>query len=204
MNKKFEVQDHYFKKAKKENFLARSVYKLEEINLKHKVIKSGDKVIDLGYHPGSWIQYISKAIGASGFVTGIDIKPVNKKLASLKNVKLFEKDISTVKSIGDLDIVELVDVVVSDMAPNTTGVKSVDQARSLNLIEDIFNLLPVMLKKKGNLVFKGFASNDLDIFINQSKLHFNKTNIMRPKSTRSVSKEIFVIMLDYKGNSNGS
>jgi 23S rRNA (uridine2552-2'-O)-methyltransferase len=199
MSKKFEVQDYYFKKAKKENFLARSIYKLEEIDSKHKIINQGDNVLDLGYHPGSWIQYISQKIGKTGFVTGIDIKPINKKLASLKNVKLFEKDIGTVSSMKDLELDAQVDVLVSDMAPNTTGIKSVDQARSLNLIEDIFKFLPLALKIGGNLVFKGFASNDLDIFINERKLHFNKTSIMRPKSTRSISKEIFVIMLGYKG-----
>ena len=74
----FKVKDHYFKKAKKENFLARSIYKLEEIDKKYKVINKNDFVVDLGYHPGSWIQYVSNKIGDNGRVVGIDIKEVNK------------------------------------------------------------------------------------------------------------------------------
>ena len=87
----FKVKDHYYNKAKKDNFLARSIYKLEEIDKKFKVFKKSDRVIDLGYHPGSWIQYTSKSVSDSGRVVGIDIKPVNKKL-NLNNVTLFEMD----------------------------------------------------------------------------------------------------------------
>jgi 23S rRNA (uridine2552-2'-O)-methyltransferase len=75
----FKVQDHYFKKAKKDNFLARSVYKLEEIDQKYKVLRQNDIVLDLGYHPGSWIQYTSKVVGTNGRVVGIDIKEINTK-----------------------------------------------------------------------------------------------------------------------------
>ena len=92
----FKVKDHYYDKAKKENFFARSVYKLEEIDKKHKVIKKGDKVVDFGYHPGSWTQYSSNKVGDTGIVVGIDIRPLNKKLEVLKNVNVFEKDINDV------------------------------------------------------------------------------------------------------------
>jgi 23S rRNA (uridine2552-2'-O)-methyltransferase len=77
----FKVKDHFYKKAKEENYLARSIYKLEEIDDKYKVIKVGDNVLDLGYYPGSWIQYTAKKIGPNGKVIGIDIKPVNNKLS---------------------------------------------------------------------------------------------------------------------------
>ena len=85
----FKVKDHFYKKAKQDKFLARSIYKLEEIDKKNKILKQGDRILDLGYYPGSWVQYSSKKVGEKGVVIGIDIQPINKKLSHLKNVTLF-------------------------------------------------------------------------------------------------------------------
>ena len=101
--------------------MARSIYKLEEIDKKNKILKQGDRILDLGYYPGSWIQYSSKKVGEKGMVVGIDIQPINQKLSHLKNVTLFEKDIFEIKTLQDLEIGECFDVVLSDMAPKTTG-----------------------------------------------------------------------------------
>jgi len=193
----FKVKDHYFKKAKKDNFLARSVYKLEEIDDKYKVLRSGDQVVDLGYHPGSWVQYTSDKVGVAGSVVGIDIKPVNKKLLPLKNVTLFEKSIFDVKSPQDLEREGLFDVVLSDMAPNTTGVRSVDQDRSLNLIEEVFHVLPVFLRPGGNMVIKIFDSHGAQVFIKENKKLFEDFALLKPKSTRQESKEFFAIGKGY-------
>lgn len=194
----FKVKDHYFKKAKKENFLARSVYKLEEIDDKFKVLKSGDHVVDFGYHPGSWVQYTAKKVGLKGVVVGIDIKPINKKLTPLKNVHLYEKSIFDVDVLSDLERDDLFDVVLSDMAPNTTGIKSVDQDRSLNLIEEVFHILPKFLKPGGNMVIKVFDSHQAQTFLKQNKKVFEEFQFLKPKSTRSVSKEFFAIGKRYK------
>lgn len=195
----FKVKDHYFKKAKKDNYLARSIYKLEEIDQKFKVLKSNDIVLDLGYYPGSWIQYTSQKVKPNGKVIGIDIKEVNTKLAALSNVTVFQKDINEVQNLQELGVDEKFDVVVSDMAPNTTGIKSVDQARSLNLVEMVFYHLPQFLKENGNLVIKVFDSNDAQVYLRQQKNLFKKFEFLKPKSTRSVSKEFFVIGIGYKG-----
>lgn len=194
----FKVQDFYFKKAKKENFLARSVYKLEEIDLKFGIITKGNRVLDLGYHPGSWIQYTAQKVGDTGKVVGIDIRPLNKKLLPLKNVKVFEMDIFDVVSTADLGESEAFDAVVSDMAPNTTGVRSVDQQRSLNLIEQVFTHLPIFLKDGGNFVIKVFDGHDAQIFLKSQKNRFKEFQFLKPKSTRSVSKEFFVIGKGFK------
>lgn len=194
----FKVKDHYFKKAKKENFLARSVYKLEEIDLKYKVICPGDSVVDFGYHPGSWIQYTSRKVGDKGRVRGIDIKPVNNKISNLNNVLLFEKSIFDVNVLEDLEMDSLFDVVLSDMAPNTTGMKSVDQLRSLNLVEEVFRLIPDFLKPGGNFVIKVFDSHDAQVFLKENKKIFQEFHLLKPKSTRSVSKEFFAIGKGYK------
>jgi 23S rRNA (uridine2552-2'-O)-methyltransferase len=194
----FKVKDHYFKKAKKENYLARSVYKLEEIDKKYNILKKGMQVLDLGYYPGSWMQYTAKVIGEEGMAIGIDIQEVNKKLNSKGNVKLFEKSIFDVHNIEDLDVKKKFDVVLSDMAPNTTGIKTVDQAKSVELVESTISLLPLFLKSQGSFVFKIFDGPDVQKLIADLKQSFKKVNQFKPKSTRSVSKEFFVIGIGYK------
>jgi 23S rRNA (uridine2552-2'-O)-methyltransferase len=194
----FKVKDHFFHKAKKENFLARSVYKLEEIDERFKIIKKNDQIIDLGYHPGSWIQYTAQKIGPTGLVIGADVRDINNKLLNLKNVRLFQKDVLTIESMEELGVSDQFDVVLSDMAPNTTGVQSVDQARSLNLVEMVFFLLPKFLKPGGNIVVKVFESNDAQLFLKDQKKNFSEFHYLRPKSTRSVSKEYFVIGKNFR------
>lgn len=195
----FKVKDFYFKKAKDENFLARSVYKLEEIDKKYKILKKNDMVLDLGYYPGSWIQYTSKVIEPDGIVVGIDIKPINEQLSNYANVKLFHKDINDVKELQELEVNSQFNVVLSDMAPNTTGMRSVDQDRSLNLVEMVFELLPRFLAPKGNLVIKVFESQKAQDYLKLQKNRFSDYNFLRPKSTRSVSKEYFVIGKGFLG-----
>lgn len=196
----FKVRDHYFNKAKKDNYLARSIYKLEEIDKKFSVLRKGDSVFDCGYHPGSWTQYAAKAVGEKGQVVGIDIKEVNTKLDNIKNVTVFEKDINDVKELSELGVEDMFDVLISDMAPNTTGIKSVDQARSLQLVEMVFYHLPNFLKNNGNFVIKVFDSNEAQQFLKAQRHLFNKFQFLKPKSTRSVSKEFFVIGLGFKND----
>jgi len=193
----FKVKDHYFMKAKKDNFLARSVYKLEEIDKKYKILSKGNQVLDLGYHPGSWTQYTSIAVGNEGSVTGIDIKEVNRKLSTLQNVKVFQKDINDIKDLVELEVENKFDVVISDMAPNTTGIKSVDQIRSLQLVEMVFYHLPQFLKTNGNFVIKVFDSHEAQVFLKEQKNQFKNFHFLKPKSTRSISKEFFVIGIGY-------
>lgn len=194
----FKVKDHYFDKAKKENFLARSVYKLEEIDEKYKILKPGMLVVDFGYHPGSWIQYTSRVIGDEGRVVGIDVRELNKKLTGIKNVRVYQKDIFDIQDLKQLDVDSAFDVVLSDMAPNTTGIKSVDQARSLDLVESVFGLLPKFLKPGGNFVIKVFDSQDAQNYLKEQKNLFKEFHYLKPKSTRSISKEFFVIGKNFK------
>lgn len=195
----FKVQDHYFNKAKKDNYLARSIYKLEEIDKKYKVLKKGDIVLDLGYHPGSWIQYTAEKVGDKGRVVGIDIKEVNTKLTGIQNVRVYQKDVNDVKDLSELGVEDKFDSIVSDMAPNTTGIKSVDQVRSLQLVEMVFYHLPNFLKVGGNFVIKVFDSHDAQQYLKQQKSQFENYHYLKPKSTRSVSKEFFVIGTGFKG-----
>jgi 23S rRNA (uridine2552-2'-O)-methyltransferase len=194
----FKVKDFYFHQAKKDHFLARSVYKLEEIDLRYKILKPGQRVVDLGYHPGSWIQYTSKIIGLQGSVVGIDIRPLNNDLSVLPNVKVLEYDAFNVASVQDLGETEPFDVLLSDMAPNTTGNKTVDQLRSLNLVEKIFEIMPVFLKPQGSTIIKVFESHQAQLFLKEELKRFKESHYLRPKSTRTTSKEFFVIAKGFK------
>lgn len=194
----FKVKDHYFNKAKSENFFARSVYKLEEIDEKYKILSPGMLVVDFGYHPGSWIQYTSRVIGDEGRVVGIDVREVNKKLSGVKNVRVYQKDIFDIHDLKQLDVDRQFDAVLSDMAPNTTGIKSLDQDRSLNLVESVFGLLPKFLRPGGNFVIKVFDSQHAQNYLKEQKNLFNEFHFLKPKSTRSVSKEFFVIGKSFK------
>lgn len=194
----FKVRDHYFRKAKQDNYLARSIYKLEEIDKKHSVLNVGDRVVDLGYFPGSWVQYCSRKVGAKGSVVGIDIQGVNKKLLSERNIKLFEKDIFTISELEQIEESEPFDVLLSDMAPKTTGIKSVDQDRSLALVEKVFEIMPLFLRPGGHLVIKVFESNQAQEYLRTQKTQFEEFKFLRPKSTRSTSKEFFVIAKSFK------
>ncbi len=193
----FKVRDHYYKKAKKENFVARSIYKLEEIDKKYKVIPKGAKALDLGYYPGSWSQYIQRKIGQKGQLIGIDIQEVNQKIQS-SNTTLHQKDIFNISSLEDLGVQEPFDVVCSDMAPKTTGIKTVDQIRSLEIVEKVFEVLPLFLKEGGDFVVKVFESQDAQNFFKEKRTMFKSIHFLRPKSTRSVSKEYFVIGKGFK------
>lgn len=189
----FKVKDHYYKKAKQEDFLARSIYKLKEIDQKYKVLKTGDQVLDLGYYPGSWIQLTAERVGKKGKVIGVDLQEINTKLSIKENVQLFQKDFLEVSSLEELGLSERVNVLLSDMAPQTTGVKLVDQLRSLELVEKVFSVLPLFLNEGGHLVAKVFESQDAQNFLKSQRKRFESFSFYRPKSTRSVSKEFFII-----------
>ena len=190
----FKPKDHYYNKAKQNSFLARSVFKLEEIDKKFKLIKKNMIILDLGYHPGSWIQYASPKVKPNGHVYGVDLKKINKKISQLPNVTLFEMDFFQFEFVGE----DKFDVILSDMAPNTTGVKSVDQENSLNLIRKVFEILPQKLKENGHLVIKVFDSHEAQSFLKSQKKLFKHFSYFKPQSTRTSSKEFFVVGREYQ------
>jgi 23S rRNA (uridine2552-2'-O)-methyltransferase len=194
----FKVKDFYYHKAKKEKYLARSIYKLEEIDQRYKIIHSGDSVLDLGYYPGSWIQYSSNVVGKKGQVVGVDLADISKKICSLKNVRLYKRDAFELQYLSEIAMDQPFDIVLSDMAPKTSGIKSLDQIRSLNLVEKIFHLIPSFLRTGGSLVFKVFDGQEAQDFLQQQKKYFQDWHYLKPRSTRQVSKEFFVIGKGFK------
>ena len=191
--KKNTWQDHYTRQAKKARYPARSVFKLEEIQQKHRLIKKGDRVLDLGCSPGSWLQYAAKLTGDRGRVIGIDLKP--GKIQAGSNIEVIEGD------VFELDTGPLgsdFNVVLSDMAPATTGHKAVDAARSAGLSEAALEIARRVLRPGGTFVCKIFQGPDFNQFVNSVKASFDKQKIFKPRSSRKASKEIFVIGLGLK------
>jgi len=191
--KRNQWEDHYARKARKEKYPARSVYKLQEIQDKHRLIRKGARILDLGCYPGSWLVYAADLTGPGGSVTGIDLKTVTVKLPP--HVRIYTGDIlalddSLSKSIGDG-----FDIVLSDMAPATTGNKNVDAARSFNLCEAALNIAAGRLVTGGSFVCKIFQGPDFNSFINMVKVLFENCKIIKPQSSRKASREIFIIGL---------
>ncbi|MGM0417769.1 MAG: RlmE family RNA methyltransferase [Thermodesulfobacteriota bacterium] len=183
--------DHYTKLARKENYPARSVYKLKEIDQKFKIFKKGLNVLDLGCAPGAWLKYASEKVGPSGKVTGIDLKPV--ELEPLANMEIIKGDIFEQEVISDLISKGMFDIVMSDMAPDTTGYRHADSARSAALCEAALYLGSKVLKKGGVFITKIFQGEDFDQFAKKVLLDYEKRKIFKPDSCRKNSKEVYII-----------
>lgn len=194
----FNPRDHFFKKAKKENFAARSVYKLEEIDKKYKIFKHNDVVLDLGASPGSWSQYVSQKIGSNGRVLGVDLKPVDVKLQNGVFIQADLRDLNLQDVFQQHGFNPPFDVVISDMAPATTGIRITDQARSMELCELALDIAVKYLKKNGHFVCKLFHSNEFQTLKKQILENFEKFEAVKPEATRAISKEIFLVGLKRK------
>lgn len=186
-------QDHYTRRAKKEQYPARSVYKLQEIQQKHFLIKKGDKILDLGCSPGSWLIYAARLTGDKGQVVGVDLEPV--KIQVPAQVQIITEDVFSL----DVEILGSdFNVVLSDMAPATTGHKGVDAARSFNLCEAALSIARKVLLPGGHFICKIFQGQDFKPFQESVKAAFNKQKIFKPQSSRKASKEIFLIGIGKK------
>jgi 23S rRNA (uridine2552-2'-O)-methyltransferase len=134
----WQPQDHYFRRAKKEGFIARSVYKLEEVDRRVRLFKPGQRVLDLGCHPGSWLQYCARAVGKRGLVVGVDTRTISIELPP--HVHFIQADVFELLPTDLYQISEEFDVVLSDLAPATTGIRSVDSSRSFTLFQRALTL----------------------------------------------------------------
>ncbi len=199
MPKPYQSQDRFFKKAKDEGYRARSVYKLEEIQKRFHLIKSGDRVLDLGAAPGSFMQFIRKIVGKSGLVIGIDLKPI--KPFKQSNIKSYAGDIfddNVYKNILSENDLSEFDVITSDLAPATTGIKSVDAGRSFQLNEQVLKVAEQYLKPGGHVVLKAFPGADYSNLIALAKKQFKQAKLFRPEAVRKSSREVYIIGINKK------
>ncbi|NDD92187.1 RlmE family RNA methyltransferase [bacterium] len=195
----YNPKDYYFHKAKAENYAARSAFKLEEIDQRFKIIKLGQQILDLGAAPGSWSQYAAKKVGLQGKVLGIDLQKITIKLPNAVFIQADIRDMSLDEVMKKNGFIPPFNLVMSDMAPKTTGIRITDQARSLELCEIALEAAQRFLKPRGSFIAKLFHSDDFEGFRAKLRKMFDKVEVLRPKSTRKESKEIFLIGIGFRG-----
>ena len=204
-----KVQDSYFLKARREGYAARSIYKLEEIDKKHHLLKPGGHVLDLGAAPGSWLQYAASRVGPGGRVVGVDLQPVTVSLPD--HAVVIEGDVfaltaeSLAAATGGPEPGAPYDVVLSDMAPKTTGIPSADAARSAELVLRTLELSTALLASGRPLlapggallakIFQGARLNEVRRAFGEV---FAKVSLEKPKASRAESVEIFLLGLGKK------
>ncbi len=193
MPKPYQPNDKWSKRAAEEGYRARSVYKLMELDQKFHLIQPGMKVLDIGAAPGSWLQYASEVVGPTGQVIGLDLTPI-KTVAP--NVKTFVCDIFDFKAVGGIVSGEgwkYADVVISDLAPNTTGIKDVDQWRSVELSQQVLEVSKRWLKRHGTVVMKVFRGADFDEFTRLCKATYPRFKMLTVQASRDRSREVYVL-----------
>jgi 23S rRNA (uridine2552-2'-O)-methyltransferase len=185
--------DPYRLKAKAQGFVSRAVFKLQAVDEKHRLFQAGQRVLDLGCSPGSWLQYIGARVGSEGMVVGVDHQPPE---IDLKPPLYFVSG-----DVSSLDLRELqrlspyFDVIVSDMAPKTTGIRQVDQERSLELARQALAYARKLLKPGGHLLVKVFEGPETASLLGQLRQDFAQVQRIKPAGSRPASPEIYLLGL---------
>ncbi|XHH07663.1 MAG: RlmE family RNA methyltransferase [Candidatus Bathyarchaeia archaeon] len=190
--------EFYYKKAKAENYRSRATYKLVQANEKYGFIKLRDVVVDLGAAPGGWIQAARKVTGKHGFVLGVDLKPIEPFpqdyirtiVADLTDPKIAEQILSFLPRRPD--------VVISDAAPNVTGIWEVDHALQIDLATKAMDIALQILRPGGNFFVKLFEGGLMNEFIQSVKCNFEETKIVKPQASRAKSSEMYLLALGSK------
>ena len=191
------LSDEFVKKAQKEGYRSRAVYKLLEIVEKKAIIRNGDKVLDLGAAPGGWSQVAAKLVGSQGKVIASDILPIEL----IDGVDFLQGDFREQSVYDDLLVMTdgaKVDVVLSDMAPNMSGQLSVDQPKSMYLAELAIEMAIKTLNPGGSFVVKVFQGDGFDVFVQNAKKAFKKVSVIKPKASRPRSKEVYLLASQLK------
>ncbi|HLL23973.1 MAG TPA: RlmE family RNA methyltransferase [Kofleriaceae bacterium] len=188
-------RDRFHQKAKREGFLARAVYKLEELDNKHALFGPGDRVLDLGCAPGSWLQYARTKVGDRGVLVGLDRAPLRNGPVG---ARIEVGDVLTMDIAQLLGDQKAFDVVLSDMAPDTTGIRSMDQARSEALFERALEIATAVLAPGGHFVGKIFQGPDFKKLIDEVRKRFHVGKSEKPASSRQISIEQYIIGKGFK------
>jgi len=186
--------DRFSRRAKAEGYAARSVYKLQEMDRRHSLLRPGDRVLDLGCHPGSWLEYAADRVGPRGQVVGVDLQPTTAAAANVQTVAADVFDLEP-ESLGP----DAFDVVLSDMAPSTIGHAFTDAARSAALAERALELALLVLKPGGRFVAQIFLGEGEARLRDQVRSHFNRVKFAKPEAVRQRSREVYLIALDRRG-----
>jgi 23S rRNA (uridine2552-2'-O)-methyltransferase len=193
MGKPYRPKDHYFQKAKSEGLRARSAFKLEEVARRFHLLRPGSRVLDLGAAPGGFLQVIAEAVGSSGLAVGVDLVPLRPfKEAWVRTAVL------DVLADDALQLLETLapgtfDAVLSDLAPKTSGIKSVDEARSLRLAERALEVSRTRGRVGSSFLVKLFMGGDFEAFRTELRRSYEEVKVVRPQATRSASVEVYLL-----------
>ncbi|MDJ0700220.1 MAG: 23S rRNA (uridine(2552)-2'-O)-methyltransferase RlmE [Woeseiaceae bacterium] len=192
-----QERDPYVIRARREGWRSRAVYKLKQIDDKERLLKPGIVVVDLGAAPGSWSQYVTEKLNARCRIVAVDLLPMD----SLPSVEFVQGDFTeddvlaeVLAAVGD----DRADLVISDMAPNISGNKSVDQPRSMYLAELALDMARQVLRPGGSFVCKLFQGEGFDAFVVDARRAFERVRVMKPKASRAGSREVYLVARNYR------
>jgi 23S rRNA (uridine2552-2'-O)-methyltransferase len=193
---KEHFDDEFVKRAQQEGYRSRAVYKLLEIDQKDRLLRPGMTVIDLGAAPGGWAQVAADKVGSDGRVVALDILPMDP----IPGVEIIEGDFreeEVLRNLLDLLGGRPVDLVMSDMAPNISGEKSIDQPRAMYLVELTLDLAREVLAPGGTMVVKVFQGEGFDQYLKALRTDFGKVTVRKPKASRPRSREVYLVARNY-------
>lgn len=189
--------DAYVQRAQREGWRSRAVYKLEELDQKYRLLKPGMTLVDLGAAPGGWSQYAARVLGAKGQIFALDILPMDP----LPDVTFIEGDFREAAILDQLKAAlgdRSIDLVMSDMAPNISGMDAVDQPRTMYLVELAVDFAREMLKPGGTFICKVFQGEGFDALVQSLRQDFGRVVVRKPKASRPRSREVYLVASDRK------
>ena len=198
-----ELHDHFFREAKREGYRSRAAYKLTELDDRRSLLRRGDRVLDCGAAPGSWLQVIAARIGPKGRVVGVDLKEIDPEglPANVQTIAADLRDVSVetlAQAVGAPEGAPPFDVVLSDMAPNTTGDRTIDHFGSIRLCQLVMERLGEWLKPGGHMALKVLEGEAYPDLMQQARTMFAQVRSFKPKASRSISTEIYLIAQERK------
>jgi len=192
-----QERDPYVQQARRDGWRSRAVYKLEQILQKERLLKPDMICVDLGAAPGSWSQYVTLKLKGRCRIIAVDLLPMD----ALPSVEQIQGDIAeddTLRSLFSMLENSPVDLVLSDIAPNISGNKAIDQPRSMHLAELALDLANIVLRRRGNFVCKLFQGQGTDAFVAEARKTFERVKVMKPKASRPGSSEVYLVARNYR------
>jgi len=199
MSRPYDPKDFYYRQAKKQGLRARSAFKIDEIVRRHRLLAPGQAVLDLGAAPGGFLQVLAEAVGERGVAVGVDLEPIRN--LGKPWVKTAVVDLLAPGALEHIRALHpgRFDLVTSDMAPRTIGIKITDEARSLELCRVALQVAAAILKQGGGFVAKVFMGGDFPAFKKEVAARFEQVNVARPEATRDSSYEVYVVGRGFRG-----
>lgn len=191
------VNDHYVKESKKDGFRSRASYKLIELNKKDRLFRPGMTVVDLGSAPGGWSQVAARELGERGRILASDILPMD----SIEGVHFVQGDFteeSVLLQLLDFLGEDKADIVISDMAPNMSGMSDIDQPKAMYLVELALDMSRQVLKPGGALVCKVFQGEGFDALVKECRASFSQVAVRKPEASRARSKEVYLVAKGFR------